>query len=66
MEAPAGGGRPRLSDASLKALREKLAEQLATLDARVMQSGAGSRRQARALQAQPRRDLDYVAFGDRG
>ncbi len=35
MEAPAEGGRPRLSNASLKSLRETLGAQLATLDTRV-------------------------------
>jgi DNA-binding transcriptional MerR regulator len=37
VEAPAEGGRPRLSNASLKALRETLTGQLGTLDARVAQ-----------------------------
>ncbi|MFM9927034.1 MerR family transcriptional regulator [Variovorax sp. H27-G14] len=59
MEAPAEGGRPRLSNASLKTLRETLTEQLATLDARVAQVRR-ELKEAGALQAQLRRDLDYV------
>jgi DNA-binding transcriptional MerR regulator len=59
MEAPAGGGRPRLSEASLTALRETLAGQLATLDARVAQVRR-ELEEAAVLQAQLRRDLDYV------
>jgi DNA-binding transcriptional MerR regulator len=59
MEAPAEGGRPRLSNASLKTLRETLVEQLATLDARVAQVRR-ELKEAAALQAQLRRDLDYV------
>jgi DNA-binding transcriptional MerR regulator len=59
MEAPAEGGRPRLSTASLKALRETLGEQLATLDARVAQVRR-ELKEAAAMQVQLRRDLDYV------
>jgi DNA-binding transcriptional MerR regulator len=59
MEAPAEGGRPRLSNASLKTLRETLGEQLATLDARVAQVRR-ELKEAAVLQAQLRRDLDYV------
>lgn len=59
MEAPAEGGRPRLSNASLKSLRETLGAQLATLDARVAQVRR-ELKEAAALQAQLRRDLDYV------
>ncbi|WP_445288100.1 MerR family transcriptional regulator [Variovorax atrisoli] len=59
MEAPAEGGRPRLSNASLKTLRETLTGQLATLDARVAQVRR-ELKEAAALQAQLKRDLDYV------
>lgn len=59
MEAPAEGGRPRLSNASLKTLRETLTGQLGTLDARVAQVRR-ELKEAGALQAQLRRDLDYV------
>lgn len=59
MEAPAEGGRPRLSNASLKTLRETLTGQLSTLDARVAQVRR-ELKEAAALQAQLRRDLDYV------
>ncbi len=59
MEAPAEGGRPRLSNASLKTLRETLTEQLGTLDARVAQVRR-ELKEAAVLQAQLRRDLDYV------
>lgn len=59
MEAPAEGGRPRLSNASLKTLRETLGEQLAALDARVAQVRR-ELKEAAVLQAQLRRDLDYV------
>jgi DNA-binding transcriptional MerR regulator len=59
MEAPAEGGRPRLSNASLKTLRETLGAQLATLDARVAQVRR-ELKEAAVLQAQLRRDLDYV------
>jgi DNA-binding transcriptional MerR regulator len=58
-EAPVDGGRPRLSSASLKELRETLAEQLAALDSRVAQVRR-ELKEAAALQAQLRRDLDYV------
>jgi len=59
MEAPAEGGRPRLTNASLKTLRETLGGQLATLDARVAQVRR-ELKEAASLQAQLRRDLDYV------
>lgn len=59
MEAPVEGGRPRLSNASLKTLRETLTEQLGTLDARVAQVRR-ELKEAALLQAQLRRDLDYV------
>ena len=59
MEAPAEGGRPRLTNASLKTLRETLGGQLATLDARVTQVRR-ELKEAASLQAQLRRDLDYV------
>lgn len=59
VEAPAEGGRARLSNASLKTLRETLAEQLGTLDARVAQVRR-ELKEAALLQAQLRRDLDYV------
>jgi DNA-binding transcriptional MerR regulator len=59
VEAPAEGGRPRLSNASLKALRETLTGQLGTLDARVAQVRR-ELKEAALLQAQLRRDLDYV------
>lgn len=59
MEAPAEGGRPRLSNASLKTLRETLTGQLATLDARMAQVRR-ELKEAAALQAQLKRDLDYV------
>lgn len=59
MEAPTEGGRPRLSNASLKALRETLTEQLGTLDTRVAQVRR-ELKEAALLQAQLRRDLDYV------
>ena len=59
MEAPAEGGRPRLSNASLKTLRETLTGQLSTLDARVAQVRR-ELKEAASLQAQLRRDLDYV------
>jgi DNA-binding transcriptional MerR regulator len=59
VEAPAEGGRPRLSNASLKALRETLTGQLGMLDARVAQVRR-ELKEAALLQAQLRRDLDYV------
>ncbi|MDM0010360.1 MerR family transcriptional regulator [Variovorax sp. J22G73] len=59
VEAPTEGGRPRLSNASLKALRETLTEQLGTLDTRVAQVRR-ELKEAALLQAQLRRDLDYV------
>ncbi|SFQ49459.1 DNA-binding transcriptional regulator, MerR family [Variovorax sp. OK605] len=57
--APPDGGRPRLSNTSLKALRGTLSEQLGTLDARVAQVRR-ELKEAAALQAQLRRDLGYV------
>jgi DNA-binding transcriptional MerR regulator len=59
LEVPAGGGRPRLSNASLKTLRDTLGEQLASLDERVAQVRR-ELKEAAVLQAQLRRDLDYV------
>lgn len=59
VEPPAEGGRPRLSNASLKTLRETLTEQLGTLDSRVAQVRR-ELKEAAALQVQLRRDLDYV------
>jgi len=56
---PAGGARPRMSDESLQGLRETLAAQLRTLDTRVAQVRK-ELKEAAALQAQLRRDLDYV------
>jgi MerR family transcriptional regulator, repressor of the yfmOP operon len=58
-EAPAEGGRPRLSNPSLKALKATLATQLEALDARVAQVRR-ELKEAAALQAQLRRDIDYV------
>lgn len=58
-EAPDDGGRPRLSSASLKELKDTLAEQLAALDSRVAQVRR-ELKEAATLQAQLRRDLDYV------
>ncbi|VTU13789.1 HTH-type transcriptional regulator YfmP [Variovorax sp. SRS16] len=58
-EAPADGGRPHLSKASLKTLKATLAAQLEALDTRVAQVRA-ELKEAAALQAQLRRDLDYV------
>lgn len=58
-EAPADGGRPRLSNASLKTLRTTLAAQLETLDKRVEQVRR-ELKEAAAMQAQLRRDIDYV------
>jgi DNA-binding transcriptional MerR regulator len=59
MEVPAEGGRPRLSNASLKTLRDTLGEQLTALDERVAQVRR-ELKDAAVLQAQLRRDLDYV------
>ncbi len=56
---PAGGGSPRLSQASLKELRQSLGAQLEAIDARVAQVRR-ELKEAAALQAQLRRDLDYV------
>ncbi len=58
-EAPAEGGRPRLSNASLKTLKATLATQLEALDARVAQVRR-ELKEAATLQAQLRRDIDYV------
>jgi len=58
-EAPADGGRPRLSQASLKSLREALTAQLEALDNRVAQVRR-ELKEAAALQEQLRRDIDYV------
>lgn len=58
-EPPAEGGRPRLSQASLKALRENLAGQLELLDARIEQVRR-ELKEAAALQKQLRHDIDYV------
>ncbi|MBO9514143.1 MAG: MerR family transcriptional regulator [Variovorax sp.] len=58
-EAPADGGRPRLSAASLKTLKATLAAQLETLDSRVAQVRR-ELKEAAALQAQLRRDIHYV------
>lgn len=58
-EAPVDGGRPRLSSASLKELHSSLAGQLAALDSRVAQVRR-ELKEAAALQAQLRLDLDYV------
>ena len=58
-EAPADGGRPRLSEASLKSLRDTLAAQLDGIAARVAQVRK-ELKDAAALQAQLQRDLDYV------
>ncbi|SEB22978.1 MerR family transcriptional regulator [Variovorax sp. YR216] len=58
-EAPADGGRPRLSNASLKTLKATLAAQLETLDNRVEQVRR-ELKEAAAMQAQLRRDIDYV------
>ncbi|MEJ8812230.1 MerR family transcriptional regulator [Variovorax ureilyticus] len=58
-EAPADGGRPRLSNASLKTLKATLAAQLETLDKRVEQVRR-ELKEAAAMQAQLRRDIEYV------
>ena len=58
-EAPAEGGRPRLSMTSLKALKATLAAQLEALDSRIAQV-RGELKEAAAMQAQLRRDIDYV------
>ena len=58
-EVPVDGGRPRLSNASLKELRDTLAEQVAGLDGRIAQVRR-ELKEAAALQSQLRRDLDYV------
>lgn len=58
-EPRADGGRPRLSNASLKELKETLVKQLGALDARVEQVRR-ELKEAATLQAQLRRDIDYV------
>ncbi|SCK06993.1 DNA-binding transcriptional regulator, MerR family [Variovorax sp. HW608] len=58
-EAPVEGGRPRLSNSSLKALKATLTTQLETLDRRVEQVRR-ELKEAAAMQAQLRRDIDYV------
>jgi MerR family transcriptional regulator, repressor of the yfmOP operon len=58
-EAPPGGGSPRLSNASLKTLKATLVTQLEALDARVAQVRR-ELKEAATLQAQLRRDIDYV------
>ncbi|MGJ7509236.1 MerR family transcriptional regulator [Variovorax sp. GT1P44] len=58
-EPAAGGGLPRLSDASLKELKDTLVKQLDALDTRVAQVRR-ELKEAATLQAQLRRDIDYV------
>jgi DNA-binding transcriptional MerR regulator len=58
-EAPEEGGQPRLSTASLKALKATLTAQLEALDNRVAQVRR-ELKEAAAMQAQLRRDIDYV------
>ncbi|MBB3180291.1 MerR family transcriptional regulator [Variovorax sp. Sphag1AA] len=58
-EAPVDGGRPRLSNASLKTLKATLTTQLETLDNRVEQVRR-ELKEAAALQSQLRRDIEYV------
>ena len=58
-EPAADGGSPRLSDASLKELKETLLKQLDALDTRVAQVRREVK-EAATLQAQLRRDIDYV------
>ncbi len=58
-EAPVDGGRPRLSNASLKTLKTTLTAQLEALDNRVEQVRR-ELKEAAAMQAQLRRDIDYV------
>ncbi|MDM0075619.1 MerR family transcriptional regulator [Variovorax sp. J2P1-59] len=53
------GGRPRLSNASLKELKETLVKQLDALDTRVAQVRR-ELKDAATMQAQLRRDIDYV------
>ncbi|MDM0107934.1 MerR family transcriptional regulator [Variovorax sp. J22R24] len=59
LEPSADGGRPRLSNASLKELKETLVEQLDALETRVAQVRR-ELKDAATLQAQLRRDIDYV------
>ena len=58
-EAPADGGRPRLSNASLRTLKATLTTQLEALDKRVEQVRR-ELKEAAAMQAQLRRDIEYV------
>jgi len=58
-EAPADGGRPRLSISSLKTLKSTLETQLETLDNRVEQVRR-ELKEAAAMQSQLRRDIEYV------
>jgi DNA-binding transcriptional MerR regulator len=58
-EAGADGGSPRLSTASLNELKDSLIKQLGALDARVEQVRR-ELKEAATLQAQLRRDIDYV------
>jgi DNA-binding transcriptional MerR regulator len=58
-EAPVEGGRPRLSNSSLRTLKATLTTQLETLDNRIEQVRR-ELKEAAALQAQLRRDIDYV------
>jgi len=56
---PAGGGRPRLSPPSLKALKATLTAQLETLDSRVAQVRR-ELEEAATMRVQLCRDIDYV------
>jgi DNA-binding transcriptional MerR regulator len=58
-EAPADGGLPRLSNGSLKALRLELVQRREALDARIGQVRR-ELKEAASLQAQLKRDIDYV------
>jgi DNA-binding transcriptional MerR regulator len=58
-DAPAEGGRPRLSNASLKTLKATLSTQLEALDTRIAQVRR-ELKEAATLRAQLRRDIDYV------
>lgn len=58
-ETPADGGRPRLSIASLKTLKATLTTQLEALDKRVEQVRR-ELKEAATMQAQLRRDIEYV------
>jgi len=59
LEAPADGGGPRFSPSSLKALKATLTAQADMLDSRVAQVRR-ELKEAAAMQAQLRRDIDYV------